>query len=100
MTPVLQFLRSLSSEEEKEAFMLLIKEASGCYDENGNLTERDDLITVQEVEEFLLPVIEAAAIPETKRFRKVMKVLDYTEDDILDLMASYGRQMGLGLSAR
>jgi hypothetical protein len=99
MKPVLKFLSGLSP-EEKEEFTLFIKEASGCYDEDGNLTASEGLITVREVEEFLLPVIEAGAIPASKQFQKMMKRLDYTEDDILSMLAGYGAQMGVALSAR
>ncbi len=98
MKPVLEFLASLS-DEERRAFILLVKEASGCYDEAGKRTEPPQSIAVQEVERLLIPVIESAELLDTPRFRVSMERLNYTKEDILSTLAGYAQQMGLALSA-
>jgi hypothetical protein len=90
MEAMTKFLAALSP-EDKASLINAVQQLSGCYKE-GRLLESDDVITVREVEEFLIPFIHAGRIPDSKEYRETMEELGYSEEDIANTREWYIRQ--------
>jgi hypothetical protein len=91
MEAMTKFLAALSP-EDKASLINAVQQLSGCYDKEGRLLESDDVITVREVEEFLIPFIHAGRIPDSKEYRETMEELGYSEEDIANTLEWYIRQ--------
>jgi|SRR3954468_6826303 hypothetical protein len=91
MEAMTKLLAALSA-EDKANLIHAVQQLSGCYDKAGQLLESDDLITVREVEEFLIPFIHAGRIPDSKEYRDTMAELGYSEGDISDILEWYIKQ--------
>lgn len=91
MEIVTKFLAALSP-DDKAALICAIQQLSGCYDEEGQLLEPDDVVTVREVEELLIPFIHAGRIPYSKEYRDAMRELGYSEEDIANTLEWYMKQ--------